>query len=495
MPGRGAPTARPAVAGRAPSRTALLLVAICALAAAVRFATLEVQSLWLDESFTLALVRRPFGELLSALPRTERTPPPYVVAVWLWARPFGTSEAGLRSLSALAGTATIPLVFLAGRELVSRRAGLVAAALAAVHPWLVWYSQEARAYALLLLFATAGLVFFARALRADFSPRVLALWAVASLLTVTTHPAGAPIVIAEATWLVGSALMATERRGATVLAVGATAVGALVLIPLALAQSSAGSDVASGGGDPLATQVKQLTKQLFNSEIGGAFDGQALVAGIIAVAAVWLLVRRGDMRERNGALVAGSLAAAAAILPLAADATGVNAFLVRYALPAAVPALVVVAAGCGARRAGLAGLVAGVLLGAIWLATDVRVALDRGLQRDDWRGAVAALGPVREPRAVVVTHGYEELALEGYMHEPSALPPAGAELSELDVVRLARGSGEPPPLRFPGFALAARRRTTSYELLRFRAPGLARVTRATLAPVGPAPGVLVQTPP
>ena len=74
----------------------------------------------------------------------ETNPPLYFVLGWLWARVFGTGEVGLRSLSALIGTAVIPIAYLCGRELVSRRAGLVAAALAALSPFMIWYSQEAQ---------------------------------------------------------------------------------------------------------------------------------------------------------------------------------------------------------------------------------------------------------------------------------------------------------------------------------------------------------------
>ena len=56
----------------------------------------------------------------------------------------GTGEFGLRSLSALAGVATVPVAYLIGVELRGRRAGLMAAALVAVNPMLLWYSQEAR---------------------------------------------------------------------------------------------------------------------------------------------------------------------------------------------------------------------------------------------------------------------------------------------------------------------------------------------------------------
>ena len=91
-------------------------------AGAVRFATLDVQSMWLDEAVTHSLVTRSFGGMLRAIPHSESTPPLYYVLAWAWARVFGSGAVALRSLSALFGTATI--VVLAG----GRRGGWADAA-------------------------------------------------------------------------------------------------------------------------------------------------------------------------------------------------------------------------------------------------------------------------------------------------------------------------------------------------------------------------------
>ena len=49
------------------------------------------------------------------------------------------------------------MAYLAARELVYRRPiALLAAAFVALNPYLVWYSQEARSYALMVLFATVA---------------------------------------------------------------------------------------------------------------------------------------------------------------------------------------------------------------------------------------------------------------------------------------------------------------------------------------------------
>ena len=132
--------------------------------AALRFATLDAQSLWYDEAVTAHLMTLCLPDLWRAIPDSESTPPLYYVLEWLWTHVFGTGEVGLRSLSALLGTATIGVVWALGRRLGGERAGLAAAALVAFNPMLVWFSQEARGYALLALLGALSALLWLRAL-------------------------------------------------------------------------------------------------------------------------------------------------------------------------------------------------------------------------------------------------------------------------------------------------------------------------------------------
>ena len=173
------------------------VAAITAAAAGLRFYGLGKQSFWYDEAFTVFLVHQTPGQLLSFLPVTESTPPFYYMCAWAWSRAFGMDEVGLRSISALAGTLTVPVMYLIGRRLGSHRSGLLAAALAACCPLLVWYSQEARAYSLLVLLSAIGLLFFIYA-RLRPAPATLAGWAAASALALATHYMAAVTVVPEA---------------------------------------------------------------------------------------------------------------------------------------------------------------------------------------------------------------------------------------------------------------------------------------------------------
>ena len=149
--------------------------------AALRFGTLDLQSYRYDEAVTVGRVLQPnFFSTFSAVGHSESTPPLYYLLAWAWSQPFGTGEFWMRSLSALAGTGSIVVIYLAALALpLPRRAGLIAAALVAVSPVMVWFSQDARAYALVFLLTALSFLFFARA-RRGVGRHDLIWWAVFS---------------------------------------------------------------------------------------------------------------------------------------------------------------------------------------------------------------------------------------------------------------------------------------------------------------------------
>ncbi len=124
---------------------------VTVVAGLLRFWNLGFQSIWLDEAISAHVSSQPLGDIASLSFSQEHTPPFYYVLLKAWTALFGNSEAGLRSLSAVAGVATLPVIFLLGKRLFSPRVGLLAAALASISPFFFWYSQEARVYSLLAL--------------------------------------------------------------------------------------------------------------------------------------------------------------------------------------------------------------------------------------------------------------------------------------------------------------------------------------------------------
>ena len=127
------------------------LVALTLVALGLRL--LIARGLWLDEATTWYQAKLPtLGAMLDDIRTSDVHPPLHHILTWLSVRVAGDGEYALRIPSLAAGVLLVPALYGLGRELWDRRTGLIAAALATCAPILVWYSQEARMYALLLLF-------------------------------------------------------------------------------------------------------------------------------------------------------------------------------------------------------------------------------------------------------------------------------------------------------------------------------------------------------
>ena len=163
-------------------REIALLAVVTAIAAAIRFTSLGAQSLWLDEIFEVTAATS--GTLRSAAFFESNHPPLHRLLLALWIDAFGRSEAAIRALEALIGTATVPALFLWADRALGRRTALFAAAVAAASPYLVTFSQEARGYALLILLTTVSFACWVR-WRGSAIARVG--WTATAILGLHTH--------------------------------------------------------------------------------------------------------------------------------------------------------------------------------------------------------------------------------------------------------------------------------------------------------------------
>jgi mannosyltransferase len=405
---------------RSRARIAILVLVLTGIAAALRFATIGDQSYWYDEAITASMLDGSLADMFRGVVDTESTPPLYYVLAWLWAHVVGSDEAQLRSLSALAGTLVVPVAFAAGRAVATTRIGLAAAALAAVSPMLVWYSQEARAYSLLALLGGLSFVLFSRA-RVDPSPRRLTLWAAVSALAIATHYFAGFVVLAEAALL----LRAHRRVRDVRRALAGVGVFAVCLLPLAAVQASH-RRLGWVGGIELTERVTEALQRLVTagqpSSWWGATGAEVTpyvwiaAVAVLALAAA-LVATRASGHERAGAMLALQVAAVGIGVPIAmalfADlATGGDGdyFLDRNVLGAWVPLTVFVACGLAARRAGIVGAACIAVLVAWSVVVYVDIATSPELQRDDWRSVAEAL-PEDDRALVVVYPAFQSAAL------------------------------------------------------------------------------------
>jgi mannosyltransferase len=369
--------------------------------------------------------------MLGLIPQTESTPPLYYCVAWVWARIFGYGETGLRSLSAVCGVLLVPVVYAAGARLISRRAGVIAAALATCSPLLIWYSQEARSYQMLALLSAVSLLAFAYA-RADPTPRALCVWVVASALALATHYYAVLAVVPEAVWL----LWVHRTRRPVQIAFAVVGLCGLALIPLAISQHGTGRGnwISSS---PFWRRLGQLVPQFSSGFAGPAYSVFEPLAIAVVVVAVLLLFLRSSGSERRGAFVAGGLALAGLVLSLALVVAGFDDLLTRNMLAIWTACALLVAGGLAVPRPRFVGVALAVLLCVMGVVSAVGVASDRNYQRPDWRVVARALGTHAPAggRAILVQHYHDLLPLSLYVPDLKFWHLRGAlTVREFDVV-------------------------------------------------------------
>ncbi len=412
-----------------------IVIGLTAVAAVLRFVGIGHQSYWYDEAYTVALVHHSPGRMLGLLPRTELTPPLYYCIAWVWVRIFGFGEAGLRSLSAVAGVATVPAIYGVGAKLISKRAGLVAAAIACFNPFLIWYSQEARSYSLLVLMATLSLLAFAYAREPRPSARRLVLWVIAASATIATHYYGVLVIVPESVCL----LWLHRRDWRVYLSVATVAAVGIALLPIATSQQARASWIALW---PLDGRLGQVAPQ-FLLGTGAPVRTILKVIGALAVLlAAAMLCWRADRSERRGALLAGGIALGGFAIAMGLVASGIDELITRNIIVVLIPLIVLIAGGLGAHRAGAPGLIGTAALCAVGLVAVIGVLSDQYFQRPDWRAVARVIGPRRPAgagRAVLLEQYPSLLPLQVQMPGIQFMSNRGGQVDEVDVVAI------PPP--------------------------------------------------
>ncbi|MEZ5989231.1 MAG: glycosyltransferase family 39 protein [Planctomycetota bacterium] len=336
------------------------LPAVLAVALLLRLPGLG-ESLWLDETFCSHLrIGTPLDLARTML--SDYHPPFYFVLMHAWIRVFGDSELSLRAVPLLSGLLSIYVTARLGERLLGRREGLVAAALLALSPTHVWYSQEARPYMTTMLCVLCAAWACAALDERDLDARTrrrrtwaygLALGAalfshwyvVAFLAAFTLWP-----------WLCGHA----ARRRVTAVNVGLGLALVLFLVAKSrLGEVKTGSAYLGAFGPAEAWRLLTgwlLTGDSFTPRGVEAPVGRVL-AVLVAVLVAALLVlggrrlvveRRAD--RRRPALLLGLLALPALLLALTLAGFD-RSYIERSALPAQPFLVLVLAAGAFAPRA------------------------------------------------------------------------------------------------------------------------------------------------
>jgi mannosyltransferase len=464
----------------------MVLAAVTLLAAALRLSTLDLQSLWYDEAFTpVHVLHSSLWATLRAVARTENSPPLWYMLEWLASRLLGTGEIALRLPSALAGIATVPVAWAIGRELAGRREAVLCAAIVAVNPLFVWYSQEARVYALFVLTAAIAMLCFLRA-DAEPTPRRMAAFALSGAAALCTHYFALFLLAPMALWLVREPV----RRRAALPALGALTLTGLALIPLISDQGGHGTQWI--GRWPLSERLQAIPQYYLTGYTGSSLGHglELLVALAIVLPAGYGLWRLSALRSpeavrsERGALPSFGIAAVGVLAPIALAVLGADYLAPRNLVAAMIPvtalvAVLVLAPG-GSRTAGRIALAGALVIVLASAAITVDVDLSPRLQRGNWRGVADALGREGGGRAITTVE-LGAAPLEYYIPGLRNLRRGGTvlvtEIDETGYAPLRASAGDSPA---PGFRLFARLNVDGLVVYRFRSPVARAVSEAAL---------------
>jgi len=368
-----------------------LLAAALVLAAFLRFDRLGAPSYWLDEilsdRLTTSAASAPWWRWITGL--ADQNGPLYY-ATQLATRLGGHGEAAGRAAEALFGVATVLVMFAA------TRGNAAAALLLAVSPLHVYYSREARPYALLMLWTALLLLELVRPL-----PRIGVAAALIVAMIYTTAVA-APLLAAVALTLA----ITRGRRELAIAAVAVVAIAAGGWIYGTRPPPAPGTSV-----EPIALHLAAIVlRSLTVSAFGDG--GRALtIAGLLlfAIAGAVVLAKR----DRRAATIVIGMT----ILPIVCAVVALTAvghwFAPRYISPALIGFIVLAGTGIGAigRREWIAMAIAALAAADTW-----RAARSEPFQKLDWRAIAATLEQhVRPGDSILTAEAWSAVCLRYYL--------------------------------------------------------------------------------
>jgi hypothetical protein len=369
--------------------TAAGLGLLCALSAWLRTRVLGA-GFWIDEGISVGIAHHH----LTAIPhllRQDGSPPLYYLLLHFWIGWFGDGERATHAFSLVPAIACIPLAYWGARSLFGRTAGWVCALLAAVDPYLTYYGQETRMYALAaclsIVAATAyvhGVVFGRR--------RYLPLLVLALVLLLYTHNWSLFLCVG---FVVATAVFARDHWREAALA------GAMTLLLYAPWLPTLASQ-AQHTGAPWAMRPGFHALLLAP---GAAFAGDIAFGALAAAAAVGLARRRGE-----AAPFALLVAAATTILAAWTQSQVSSTWTSRYFAVLLGPLLL--AFGAGLVRSGRLGIATLAFAVVLWTGYTVHD------EKSNARAVARVAAHYLEPGDLVLTTHPEQIPVLRYYLGP-----------------------------------------------------------------------------
>ncbi|MEH1917736.1 glycosyltransferase family 39 protein [Nostoc sp.] len=162
------------------SRYYVSVLIVVFLGVFLRFFMLSNQSLWFDEGLTLG--NSDASTLQESISRvrhirdSDKFQPLYFIVLFLWRQVFGESEFALRSLSAVLGIGSTIVIFFTALRIYGKKHALWSLLIVTFSSFCVYYSQEARIYALAMFIASLQLYFFSKVLVKNKDNQGISIW-------------------------------------------------------------------------------------------------------------------------------------------------------------------------------------------------------------------------------------------------------------------------------------------------------------------------------
>lgn len=260
-------------------------------------------SLFGDELSTYSIVTdHSIANILTTLDghSVDLTPPLYFLLAWVAER-LGSSPELLRSFALLAGAATIPLTYLLGLRTVGRAAALSGALLVALSPFLIFYSTEARAYAVVMSLVLASTLALLEAIKSNH----LRWWVAYAVLGCAAMYSHYTAVFALAIQLLWALFVHPGRMRGLIGANVASAIGFAAWIPALVKNTSSSGTRVFEIVDPFG--LRAVARDLLHAAIGHPYlrlssePGTVAIALILAgVASAGLVGALGNRRDGAG---------------------------------------------------------------------------------------------------------------------------------------------------------------------------------------------------
>jgi mannosyltransferase len=337
-------------------KSLLVLAFLVGLSLALRTQAIHAR-FWIDEGLSVGISSHPLADIPGVL-RNDGSPPLYYLILKLWTSVFGNGEADTHALSVAFAIFIVPAAWLGARAIFGDRAAWIAALLAAINPFLTYYSQETRMYALVALLSmvvtSTFVVTFVQGRRAW-----LPVFSVALALLAYSHNWGLFLAVGTVAALIPIWQASADRRAVVrdaLIAYGITAVLYAPWLPILFSQ-------ARHTGAPWAERptFQDILNGLANL-LGGAAPAMAFALAAGFGLSTILAAPRRSPRARAALSIAIIGLTALALAWLASQAS--PAWSNRYFSVFVGPVLLLGAAGLA--RGGKLGLVVIAILVAFW---------------------------------------------------------------------------------------------------------------------------------